>query len=68
MLEKLKKLYNKRVKVITTNKKLIIGVFCIFQRLEDNEEKVNSIIIETKKGLFEVLETEIQSIEEEIIK
>lgn len=62
-LEDLKELWNKQVKVVLADNKVIIGCFCSFERAEDNSYGRANIDIETDEDvLYCVYLDEIKSI------
>jgi len=64
MIEKLKELYGKQVRV-TTSDGIITGKFCIYERAGDNEYECDSISIESDlNNLIEIKINEINEIEE----
>ncbi len=64
MIEKLKKLYGKRVRVVTNDNYVIVGKFSVYQRPGDNEYECDTICIEDEpNSLIEIKVNEIKEIE-----
>jgi hypothetical protein len=62
--EELIPFYEKKVKVVCTDKVEVVGLFCIFTYAEDNEPEREEITIETEdKTLIGIYTDEIKSIE-----
>ena len=55
--------YVRNVKVTCKNGRVFEGFYCVYTQALDNEPEIASLTLETKEGLVEIYENEVEAIE-----